>query len=182
MEPCHHRLFQVQLLRDLLAIRVCERGRIDQRPIPWRHAACLVVCPAPTRLAPQAAQHAAPRAAPHAAQHAADGSITCFLLMLTIALRCRSLEGKKKSLQKAIKDKIDSCAATIPIYSLGGGEIEPPPPNADEADGLEKLWEFIEVQQDRCRVTQLHVTLLSLPWFFGSLLIARMLARMLAVR
>jgi len=54
------------------------------------------------------------------------------------------IEVKNMSLQNAIKDKIVSCSATIPVFALGGGEIEPLPPNADEADGLEKLWEFLE--------------------------------------
>ena len=56
-----------------------------------------------------------------------------------------SLSTKKENLRKSIREKITSCSnAALPVLNLGGGEIEPPPPNADEADGLEKLWEFIE--------------------------------------
>ena len=54
------------------------------------------------------------------------------------------LEGKKKSLQASIKEKMSSCAVDLPVIALGGGEIDPPPPSHDEADGLEKLWEFLD--------------------------------------
>ena len=52
------------------------------------------------------------------------------------------LEGKKKSLQASIKEKMSSCAVSLPVIALGGGEIDPP--GHDEADGLEKLWEFLD--------------------------------------
>lgn len=55
-----------------------------------------------------------------------------------------ALETKKTNLRQTIKEKISTCNAALPILCLGGGEIEPPPPNADEADGLEKLWDFIQ--------------------------------------
>jgi len=54
------------------------------------------------------------------------------------------LEGKKRSLQASIRDKIAGCDVDVPVLNIGGGEIEPPPPSHDEADGLEKLWEFID--------------------------------------
>jgi len=54
------------------------------------------------------------------------------------------LEGKRTALRDAIKAKVPSCQAKIPVLALGGGEIEPPPPSRDEADDLEKLWDFIE--------------------------------------
>ena len=54
------------------------------------------------------------------------------------------LEGKKKALREAIQAKIPSSAgAKLPVLTLGGGEIEPPPPSHDELDGLEQLWEFL---------------------------------------
>jgi len=55
-----------------------------------------------------------------------------------------SLESKKENLRKSIKDKISSCTAKIPVLTLGGGEIEPAPPNADESDGFDKLWDFLQ--------------------------------------
>ena len=54
------------------------------------------------------------------------------------------LEGKKASLKKAIRDKIQACDVDVPVLTLGGGDIEPAPPSHDEADGLELLWEHLE--------------------------------------
>ena len=57
------------------------------------------------------------------------------------------LEGKKKSLQATIKEKIKGCDVDVPVLALGGGEIEPAPPSQDEHDGLERLWEFIDAAE-----------------------------------
>jgi len=54
------------------------------------------------------------------------------------------LEGKRAALQKSIRDKVPGCSVDVPVVPLGGGEIEPPPPSQDEADGLERLWQFVE--------------------------------------
>lgn len=53
------------------------------------------------------------------------------------------LETKKAVLQKALREKVPNCKVDVPVLALGGGEIEPPPPSHDEADGLEMLWHFI---------------------------------------
>jgi hypothetical protein len=49
-----------------------------------------------------------------------------------------------RAAQASIRDKIAGCDVDVPVLNIGGGEIEPPPPSHDEADGLEKLWEFID--------------------------------------
>jgi len=57
------------------------------------------------------------------------------------------LESKKRALQASIREKISGCSVDVPVLALGGGEIDPPPPSHDEADGLEKLWEFISAAE-----------------------------------
>ena len=51
---------------------------------------------------------------------------------------------KRRTFASRSERRSPRAATRLPVLNLGGGEIEPPPPNADEADGLEKLWEFIE--------------------------------------
>lgn len=57
------------------------------------------------------------------------------------------LKDKSAALQKAIRDQISGCNVDVPVLPLGGGEIEPPPPSQDEADGLEQLYAFVDAAE-----------------------------------
>ncbi|KAL1508620.1 hypothetical protein AB1Y20_004717 [Prymnesium parvum] len=52
---------------------------------------------------------------------------------------------KKTELQERIKEVIPSCDVTVPVLSIGGGELDPPAPSAQSATkGFEDLWEFVQ--------------------------------------
>jgi len=52
---------------------------------------------------------------------------------------------KKAALAERIKEAIPQCDVTLPVVSLGGGELDPPAPSAPSATkGYEELWDFLQ--------------------------------------
>jgi len=52
--------------------------------------------------------------------------------------------GTRAALQLSRRETGPGCPGAGPGGPLGGGEPAPPPPSQDEADGLERLWQFVE--------------------------------------